>query len=150
MMLSVSQITTTLQHWLESSQIQLEFEIDSQCLSLIKKGQVIELRLALPATVQQIPDPTLFLQLSEVGIDQFNGVPAINEQHQYCIIDWCQLTDSATAALAPLVTQIEALINQQQCWASMLNHQVPKPHSRPSPQVVPLSLSQQMRQFSSS
>ncbi len=147
-MLSLNDVLSALDSWLESHHQALCLEIDNQSVTLHKRADVIEIQALLSLTIQQCPDPTRLFQLSEAGMGHFHGQLALDEQDQYCLLDWLRFTETQPHDPSSLICRIESLINQQQSWLAMLEDQQRPALSQARKNLLPLSLTQQVTPFS--
>ncbi|WP_342607501.1 hypothetical protein [Vibrio tritonius] len=151
MMLSITELTATLDHWLSQGTPNIAIEVDKRPIDLTQMDRGVTMRIPFPLTLSQCPHPGMLVMLTGMGAERFSALPSLDCHGQYHLVDFIAM-DKKSPSVEPLMARIEQIVNQVTCWQACLKTQFPDldetPKQRPN-QVpfVPLSLSQQLRPF---
>lgn len=151
MMLSVTELSDTLEHWLSEGTPSIAIEVDQRPLELSRMERGVTIRTPFPLTLTQCPHPGVLVMLTGMGSERFSALPSLDCQGHYHLVDFIAVDKTAPSA-KPLITRIEQLANQISCWQACLKTQFPSLAPAPKQRAtqmpfVPLSLSQQLRPF---
>ncbi|SHO55642.1 hypothetical protein [Vibrio quintilis] len=147
--LPAEQLQSGLTRWFHSQQASFSFGVDHYRCELSRQEKGVFCQIDTGLTTSEI-SPVFLLQITQAGMAQFSGLPAVSPENQYSLGRYQPLSGTAEEKSLKVMALIEDLLNQADVWCDMTTD-CPSGSEWPSasgPTFHPgLTLSQQLRTF---